>query len=300
MAHDTARRNAGQGRRRQGNTFQLLRRNPQQAGVAAYHRGRVTRAQEAVADTARNREPTARPLRAGLDFAKARGHCAGENPFRWRGHLAALLPKRPHLSRGHHKAMPFAEIPAFMCRLQAVEGMAARALEFAILTAARSGEALGARWHEIDMAGKVWTLSAHRMKGGREHRVPLSPRAVAIVDEMQQARLSEFVFPGVRRGKPLSDRAHWFVLRRMKIDCDDAWLPVLIPGLGWRQHSLLPAMWSRLRLAHAIESKTEAAYRRSDALEKRRKLMAVWATYCTSAPKEARGNVTPLRPAART
>jgi integrase len=228
------------------------------------------------------------------DFAKARGHCAGENPFRWRGHLSALLPKRPQLSRGHHKAMPFAEIPAFMCRLQAVEGMAARALEFAILTAARSGEALGARWDEIDMAGKVWTLPAHRMKGGREHRVPLSPRAVAIVDEMQQARLSEFVFPGVRRGQPLSDGALWALLRHMKVDAT-------VHGFrssfrDWAGDSTaFPRDVVEAALAHAIESKTEAAYRRSDALEKRRTLMAAWAAYCTSTPKEVRGNVTLLR-----
>lgn len=233
------------------------------------------------------------------DFAKARGHCAGENPFRWRGHLAALLPKRPHLSRGHHKAMPFAEIPAFMCRLQAVEGMAARALEFAILTAARSGEALGARWDEIDMAGKVWTLPAHRMKGGREHRVPLSPRAVAIVYEMQQARLSEFVFPGVRRGKPLSDRAHWFVLRRMKIDATTHGFRSSFRD--WAGDSTAFARdVVEAALAHAIENKTEAAYRRGTALEKRRELMAAWEAYCNSAAKEARGNVRPLRPAART
>jgi integrase len=100
------------------------------------------------------------------DFAKARGHCSGENPFRWRGHLAALLPKRSHLSRGHFAAMPFADVPAFMRRLRAMDNMAARALEFTILTAARSGEALGACWDEVDMAGKVWTVPAERMKGG--------------------------------------------------------------------------------------------------------------------------------------
>ena len=119
------------------------------------------------------------------DFAKARGHCSGENPFRWRGHLDKLLPKRPLLTRGHHKAMPFADVPAFVGRLRAMQGVAARALEFAILTAARSGEVLGARWDEIDFRTKVWTVPPERMKGGREHRVPLirarhsNPRRVA-------------------------------------------------------------------------------------------------------------------------
>ena len=136
------------------------------------------------------------------DFAKARGHCSGENPFRWRGHLDKLLPKRARLTRGHHKAMPFADVPAFVGRLRAMQGVAPRALEFAILTAARSGEVLGARWDEIDLRAKVWTVPADRMKAGKEHRVPLSDRAMAILDELQPARVSDFVFPGFKRGCP--------------------------------------------------------------------------------------------------
>jgi integrase len=188
----------------------------------------------------------------------------------------------------------FADVPAFMSKLRAMEGMAARALEFAILTAARTGEARGARWNEIDMADKVWTLPAHRMKGGREHRVPLSPCAVAIFEEMRQARLPEFVFPGVRAGQPLSDTALARVLRRMKVD-------VTAHGFrsSFRDWAGDSTAFARdvveAALAHAIENKTEAAYRRSDALEKRRKLMAAWAAYCNSAPKERQGNVTPLR-----
>jgi integrase len=228
------------------------------------------------------------------DFAKARGHCTGENPFRWRGHLSALLPPRARLKRGHHAAMPFAEVPAFMRRLRTMEGVAARALEFSVLTAARTGEVRGARWDEIDMADKVWTLPAHRMKGGREHRVPLSARAVAIVEEMQKARQSEFVFPGVKRGFPLSDKALASVLRRMKID-------VTVHGFrssfrDWAGDSTaFPRDVVEAALAHAIENKVEAAYRRGDALEKRRKLMGAWMAFCTSAPKQDRDNVTPLR-----
>jgi integrase len=108
------------------------------------------------------------------DFAKARAHCSGENPFRWRGHLNAVLPPRARLTRGHYKAMPFAEVPAFVGRLRAMQGVAPRALEFAILTAARSGEILGARWDEIDLPEKVWTVPATRMKAGKEHRVILA------------------------------------------------------------------------------------------------------------------------------
>ena len=152
------------------------------------------------------------------DFAKAHGHCSGENPFRWRGHLDKLLPMRPRLTRGHHAAMPFAEVPAFMGRLRAMEGVAPRALEFAVLTAGRSGEVIGARWVEIDFQTKVWTVPPERMKGGREHRVPLSDRAVGILKELHGARISDFVFPGFKRGRPLSNMALEAVLRRAQID----------------------------------------------------------------------------------
>jgi integrase len=228
------------------------------------------------------------------DLAKARGHCAGENPFRWRGHLDKLLPKRAVLTRGHHKAMPFADAPAFMGRLRAMQGVAPRALEFAILTAARSGEVLGARWDEIDLRAKVWTVPGARMKAGKEHRVPLSDRAMAIVEELRQARVSDFLFPGFKRGYPLSNMALEAVLRRAEID-------VTTHGFrsSFRDWAGDSTAFARdvveAALAHAIENKTEAAYRRSDALEKRRKLMAEWAAYCSSAPKEAQGNVTPLR-----
>ena len=123
-----------------------------------------------------------------LDFAKAKGMRSGENPARWRGHLDALLPKRAKLTRGHHKAMPFDEVPDFAVKLREMEGVASAALEFAILTAARSGEILGARWSEVDLSARVWTIPPHRMKGAREHRVPLSDRAVEILNAMQRLR----------------------------------------------------------------------------------------------------------------
>jgi integrase len=227
------------------------------------------------------------------DFARARGQCSGENPFRWRGHLDKLLPKRPLLTRGHHKAMPFADVPAFMGRLRAKQGVATRALEFAILTAARSGEVLGARWKEIDFQTKVLTVPPGRTKGGREHRVPLSERAMAILAEFEQARVSDFVFPGLKRGRPLSDMALQGVLRRAKVDCT-------VHGFrsSFRDWAGDSTTFARdvveAALAHAIENKTEAAYRRGTALDKRRKLMAAWATYCNS-EKETDGKVTPLR-----
>jgi integrase len=229
------------------------------------------------------------------DYARARGHCAGENPFRWRGHLDKLLPQRARLTRGHHAALPFAELPAFMPKLRAMQGMAPLALQFLILTTARTGEALGATWDEIDFTDKIWTVRAARMKGARQHRVPLSERVLAILKELEQKRVSALVFPGLKCGSPLSAMALAAVMRRA--------------GAGkYTVHGFRSAFrdWAgdctpfardvvEAALAHAIESKTEAAYRRSDALEKRRKLMEAWAAYCNSAPKQAQGNVTSLR-----
>src|SRR5256885_16590549 len=152
-----------------------------------------------------------------LDAAKAQGLRGGENPARWRGHLDQLLPKRQRLTRGHHAAMNYAELPAFMSDLRARQATAALALEFAVLTAARSGEVLGARWDEFDFDRAAWTISAARMKAGREHRVPLSRRALKIVKAMHEARNGDFVFPGQKPGNPLSVMALEMVLSRMKI-----------------------------------------------------------------------------------
>ena len=153
-----------------------------------------------------------------LDAAKAKGHIASpwENPARWRGHLDHLLPKARKLSRGHHPALPFDGVPDFLEELRARSAVAARALEFTILTAARSGETLGARWDEIDFARAVWTIPKERMKGDREHRVPLTKPALAILRGMEVLRVGEFVFPGQKRDRPLSNMAMEMQLRRMK------------------------------------------------------------------------------------
>jgi integrase len=176
--------------------------------------------------------------------------------------------------------MNYAELPAFMSDLQVRQAMAAQALEFAILTAARSGEVLGARWDEFDLDHAVWTVPPERMKAGREHRVPLSRRALKIVKAMREARDGDFVFPGQKPGKPLSVMALEMVLRRMKI-------------VGATVHGFRSAFrdWAaegtnftnevcEAALAHVIENKAEAAYRRGDLFEKRRKLMEAWAVYC--------------------
>src|SRR5208283_1612816 len=153
-----------------------------------------------------------------LNAAKAKGYRAGENPAAWRGHLENLLPKPSRLSRGHHAAMRYQDVPAFAARLRKREAVAALALEFDILTATRSGEVLGARWSEIDLDAKVWTIPPERMKAAREHRVPLSERAVAIIEKMNEARTGDYVFPGQSAYRPLSVMAMEMVLRRMDVD----------------------------------------------------------------------------------
>jgi integrase len=214
-----------------------------------------------------------------LDAARAKGYREGENPARWRGHLETLLPPRQKLTRGHHAAMPYAEVPSFMARLRAREGIAAKALEFGILTAARSGEVLGARWSEIDLEAKVWTVPATRIKAGREHRVPLSPQALAILETMRTVRVSEFVFPGYRHERPLGDMALHMVLKRMEV-------PFTVHGFrssfrDWcGEATSFPREVAEAALAHVVGDETERAYRRGDALEKRRKLMDAWAAYC--------------------
>src|ERR1700723_1890616 len=207
-----------------------------------------------------------------LNAAKAKGHRSGENPAAWRGHLENLLPKRQRLTRGHHAAMPYADVPAFVARLRERDAVSALALEFAILTAARSGEVLGARWREIDFGARIWTIPPQRMKAAREHRVPLSESAFAILEKLGEARVSEFIFPGQGAGRPLSE----MVLRRMlRRDAD----VVTVHGFrssfrDWAGNEThFPRELAEAALAHVVGDKAEQAYRRSDALEKRRALM---------------------------
>jgi integrase len=228
-----------------------------------------------------------------LDAAKAQGLRTGENPARWRGHLDQLLPKRQRLTRAHHAAMGYDNVPVFVGDLQSRGGTAALALEFTILTAARRGEVLGARWDEFDFERAVWTVPAHRMKGGREHRIPLSGRALAIVKALRQADDGEFVFAGHKQGKPLSKVALGSVLRRMKID------DVTVHGFrsAFRDWAAECTNFTNevceAALAHAVANKVEAAYRRGDLFEKRRKLMDAWAAFC-AAPRAA-GTIVPMR-----
>ena len=227
-----------------------------------------------------------------LDAAKAQGLRSGENPARWRGHLDQLLPKRRQLTRGHHAAMNYTKLPAFIGDLRKRRATASLALEFAILTAARSGEVLGARWDELDLDRAVWTVPAERMKAGREHRIQLSQRALKIVKTMQEARNGDFLFPGQKPGKPLSVMSLEMVLRRMKIE------GATVHGFrsafrDWAAECTnCPNEVCEAALAHVIENKAEAAYRRGDLFDKRRKLMEAWADHC-AAPKT--GKVVPTR-----
>ena len=219
-----------------------------------------------------------------LDAAKARGFRDGENPARWRGHLDHLLPRPSKLTRGHHAALPYESLPTFIGDLRKRDATAALALEFCILTAARTGEVLGLRWRELDLEKKIWAIPAARMKAGREHRVPLSIRAISILNKLALTRQSEFVFSGKDRHNPLSSMAMEMVLRRMKIG------NATVHGFrssfrDWAGNvSIFPREVIEAALAHVIGDQAEQAYRRSDALEKRRMLMEAWATYC--APDE--------------
>jgi integrase len=214
-----------------------------------------------------------------LDFAKARGWRMGENPALWRGHLKTILPPRQKLSRGHHAAMPYTEVPSFMKRLAGSEAMAARALEFLIFTAGRSGEVLNATWNEVDLEAGVWTIPAARMKASKLHRVPLSRQAAQLLTQLSAHKLSEYVFTGFREGRPLSATAMEMLLRRMKSDEYTAH--------GFRSafrdwagdQSDYPREVAEAALAHRVGDATEQAYRRSDALERRRGLMQEWADY---------------------
>jgi integrase len=216
-----------------------------------------------------------------LASAKVRGLRAGENPASWRGHLEDVLPARKKLTRGHHAALPYSDIPEFIAALRVRQAVAARALEFAILTASRSGEVLNARWSEIDLDARVWLVPAERMKAGRQHRVPLSNAASDLLNELGAEGRSEFVFPGAVNQRPLSSMAFSMILRRMKV-------PVTAHGFrssfrDWAAEQTQHANEvAEMALAHVIRNASEAAYRRGDLLDKRRSLMEDWATFCGS------------------
>lgn len=227
-----------------------------------------------------------------LDHAKARGLRSGDNPAQWKGHLDQILPAPEKLSRGHHAALPYTDIPAFLVKLRDVKGMGARALEFLILTAARSGEARGATWDEIDLDAAVWTVPPERMKAEKEHRVPLSARAVEIVKAMKAVSINSLVFPGQGDNRMLSDMT---LTKALKSAGGGAYT---VHGFrstfrDWvADETTFQREVAEAALAHAVGDAVERAYRRSDALAKRRKLMEAWASYCATVKT---GNVLPMK-----
>lgn len=222
-------------------------------------------------------------IEAVLDWAKVHEMRSGENPARWRGGLQHALPAKPQLSLvKHHPALPYSEIAEFMAALRAEEGTAARCLEFTILTAARTSEAIGAKWSEIDLKAATWTVPASRIKAAREHRVPLSPAALALLKAQARVCEGDFVFAGRRRGRGLSNRPMAVLVKRMKRK------DITVHGFrsSFRDWAAERTSYANhiveMALAHAVGDKVEAAYRRGDLLEKRVQLMRDWARFLYS------------------
>lgn len=232
-------------------------------------------------------------IEAVLDWAKARDYRSGENPARWRGHLKLMFPAKTKVRKVvHHPALPYAEVGDLMVELREQTAIGARALEFLVLTAVRTAEALGARWDEIDMDAKMWVIPAERMKGGREHRVPLASRTIILLKEMAEIQQNEYVFPGMKPGRPLSNMTLTMLLRRTGHS------DITVHGFrstfrDWAAETThYPNHIVEMALAHTIGSGVEAAYRRGDLFEKRRKLMYAWAAFCE---RQASAKVVPLR-----
>lgn len=222
-----------------------------------------------------------------LDWATAMKYRQGENPARWKSNLDKLLAKRSMVAPvKNHRALDEASLPAFMERLRQIQGISARCLEFVILTASRSGEARLAKWTEIDRVTKTWHIPGPRMKSGRPHRVPLSLQALELLDMLPRIDQEAFIFPGRAAGKPLSDMSLSAVVRRMDVDAVPHGFRASFSS--WCAASTnYPADVREMALAHAIGNETEAAYQRSDLFEKRRRLMADWASFLNAAPESA-------------
>lgn len=244
-----------------------------------------------------------------LDWAKVNGYREGENPARWKGNLRMALPAPRKVAKPKNfDALPFAEVPDFMAELAQRNSVIARALELLILTAARTGEIIGARWDEFDLTAKqpLWTIPAERMKGGREHRVPLSSRAVAILNALSTIREGERVFPGGARNNGISNVAMFSLVKRMRPPPEPQEGQPSSKGItvhGFRsafrdwvsERTNFPHEVAEMALAHSIGNKAEAAYRRGDLMAKRAHLMEAWAKYCSTPVLEHGATVTPIR-----
>jgi integrase len=277
--------------------------------VAAIDTGLVLKVLEQRVDTERGypagpfwraRPETASRVRgrieAVLAWATVRGYRTGDNPARWRGHLSEALPARNGSKTvEHHAALPYAELPAFMADLRIREGVAAQALEFTILTAARTGEVIGARWDEIGLEAGVWMVPAGRMKARKEHRIPLSSRAVELLRDLYREDGNDFVFIGSQAGRGLSNMAMTTVLRRMGRG------DITVHGFrsvfrDWAaERTNFPNHVVEAALAHTISDKVEAAYRRGDLFAKRAQLMSAWAKYCEAPAPASAATVLPMK-----
>jgi integrase len=265
--------------------------------VQAIDVGLVTKALEPIWHTKPETASRVRGrIEAVLDWATARGYRKGDNPARWRDHLKHLLPAPSKVRKvEHHPALRYDEMSVFIAALREQQGIVARALEFLILTAARTGEVLGATWKEIDLTDKVWTVPAERMKGNREHRIPLSPAAVSIIQQMHSTSVDavDYVFPGWKRGKPLSNSVMLKFVKR--IGRGD------LTAHGFRstfrdwaaERTSYPREVAEMALAHTVSDKVEAAYRRGDLFAKRHRLMDEWAKHCSAVVKGA--GIIPLK-----
>ena len=226
-------------------------------------------------------------LSASWTLPRPEGSATARTQRRWRGHLDAVLPRRSKVQTvKHHPALPYKELPAFMSELRERQGLTPRALEFTILTVARTGEVIGARWEEIDYEQQTWAVPASRMKGGRPHVVALSKRAITILRELSVTRASEFVFPGIRPRRPISDMTMLMLLHEMRSG-------VTVHGFrssfkDWcTERTAFPDFLSELALAHISGDKVRGAYARSDLLAKRRQLAEQWVQFC--------GKIVPMR-----
>lgn len=234
-----------------------------------------------------------------IDHAAARGWRSGDNPARWRGHLQALLAAPAKVKRTanggtdrHHPALPFEEVPTSMVDLRKLDSTSAMALEFLILTAARTGEVLGAQWTEIDLEGRTWTVPAARMKAKREHRVPLSEAAIAVLQRVPRINGNPYIFPGARAGRPLSNMALLQCMRGLGYGVGGERGDAVPHGFrssfrDWAEETTgHPHSVVEMALAHTISSKVEAAYRRGNLFAKRRALMDDWADWCQRKPAD--------------
>ena len=230
-----------------------------------------------------------------LDAAKAEGLRDGDNPARWRGHLSTLLPKRQKLTRGHHAAMPYRDVPGFMAKLRETETMGANALRLLILCANRAGETVGGKWREVDLTAKVWTIDGTRMKAGRPHRIPLTDDALDLLRLLYETRTNEYIFPG------LKPKSHLHAASLTKALVAAGGKDFTVHGMrssfrDWvHEETAYPDTLAEAALAHMVGDATERAYKRGDALERRREMMAAWAKYCLT--PTTKNNVVPMKAA---